>query len=221
MECHRNILAESIYDEYRHKILFLDIPNLLIKEEENKLNTSDEMNLVFTGMLSETNADCRYFLEVLKEICKTNKVIFHVYGGVSPVIERAFSETGMFGTNIIYHGRVSQNELIEVRNNATAFLNFGNNYECGIPCKIFEYISTGKMIISFAKIDEDASTPYLRRYDNALLLREDLTEIKHQAKVIIEFINLHKNVYISRSEVNREFFSNTPRAFVQMIHSIS
>lgn len=55
---------------------------------------------------------------------------------------------------------------------ADILVNVGNNVESQIPGKLFEYMSTGKPIIHFSKIDNDPALPYLARYPKALVINE-------------------------------------------------
>lgn len=110
------------------------------------------------------------------------------YGGISELISEKLNETELLNRVIFYHGRVPQDELGSIRKNADIFVNFGNEHECGIPYKIFEYMSTGKRIISFKKIAHDASEPYLVRYGNALVLQEDYSKGEEYSKQILNFI---------------------------------
>lgn len=220
MESHKSVYQDNCYDIYRSKIKYLDIPNLLSDNNNYKLNNDKRINFVFTGMLTESNADCRFFLKIFKEYCRKEDAIFNIYGGISDTIKKMLEEMRLLGDKVIFHGRVSQEELVEIRNQATVFLNFGNEHACGIPCKIFEYMSTGKMIISFSKIEKDASKPYLEKYDNALILKENQEQLCAYVEVIRDFINRNKNSLIPQNEVNQIFHANTPEAFVQIIHSI-
>lgn len=188
MKSHAPVFESSIYSEYRKKIVYLDIPNLCIPEKsEIGKKEVDQINFVYTGMLSETNADCRNFLKVFEEIIKREDAVFNIYGGVSEKIFKAIEETGLYNKKIYFHGRVTQEELKAIRRDADVLLNFGNNHPCGIPCKIFEYMATGKVILSFKKIKEDASTAYLTRYAKALLLEEKIGNEKEHAEEFLKF----------------------------------
>lgn len=79
-------------------------------------------------------------------------------------------------------------------------------------------MSTGKMILSFSKIKEDASTPYLEKYGNALILMEDDQQIEQYVKRINEFISQNKECQISKKDINKMFYANTPKAFSDVIH---
>ena len=218
MKSHKAVYDTTLYNKYRKKIKYLDIPNLLSDEYSYNINQDSTVNFVFTGMLTESNADCRFFLKIFKIYIEKETAVFNIYGGISNGIKNILKEMKLWNRNIFFHGRVSQEDLINIRNQATVFLNFGNEHSCGIPCKIFEYMSTGKMILSFSKIKDDASTPYLEKYGNALILMEDDKQIERYVKKINEFITQNIGYQISKKDINNMFYENTPKAFSDMIH---
>ena len=222
MRVHDTILADPYYDLYRDKIKYVDIPNFLPDEvdfyEEKDLERG--FRFVYTGLLSETNADCTFFIKVFQEIARREKVRFDIYGGISTGLMRVIEESGMNNSHIFFHGKVSQQELIKIRKDADVFLNFGNSHACGIPCKIFEYLSTTKLIVSFFKIDEDASYKYLQKYPKALLLREELGREKEYSEKIVNFIKNKINEHFSKEEIAKIYYENTPDAMVKIIERI-
>lgn len=218
MKAHAPIFRDPLYQAYQDKILALDIPNLRIPVcAQQSGNPSDVLRFVFTGMLSETNADCTYFLDVFRELQKRIPTRFDIYGAVSDGMMDTLKNSGMYNQQVFFHGRVSQEELASIREQADVFLNFGNTHFCGIPCKIFEYISTRKMIVSFYKIDNDASYSYLSRYPKALLLRESEGREAEYAEAIVQFWHEKKDVEISLDDITREFYDNTPAAFIEVL----
>lgn len=222
MKSHASVFLDKRYSPYRSKIVELDIPNLRIPKNEQKINptTNNILKFVFTGMLSETNADCTFFLKVFKEILKVTQARFDIYGGVSGKTLDSLKSSGMYNKDIFFHGRVSQEELSSVRNEADIFLNFGNMHPCGIPCKIFEYIPMRKVIVSFYKIENDASYSYLIRYPKAILLKEKNECESEYADKILKFWQEKNNIDISLEDIAREFYDNTPGAFIDVIEKI-
>ena len=91
---------------------------------------------------------------------------------------------------------------------------------CGIPCKIFEYIPMRKVIVSFYKIENDASYDYLIRYPKAILLKEKYGCELEYAYKIFEFWKEKKDVDISLEMIKREFYDNTPSAFIDVIEKL-
>lgn len=223
MKTHASIFEAEKFLPYSDKIVKLDIPNLCIpKLDKSSISntTPDILKFVFTGMLSETNADCTFFIKVFEEISKKIEVRFDIYGGISEKLLVLLKDSGMYNKEIFFHGRVSQKELSSIRNEADIFLNFGNIHPCGIPCKIFEYIPMRKIIVSFYKIENDASYAYLSRYPKAILLEEKSGREMEYADKIIEFWKEKKNMDIPLEMIMKEFYENTPSAFIDVIENM-
>ena len=86
--------------------------------------------------------------------------------------------------------------------------------------KFFEYMSTGKRIISFKKIANDASEPYLVRYGNALVLQEDYSKGEEYSKQILNFIQRNNDVQITAADLLDKFRLNTPECFADFLEDI-
>ena len=82
------------------------------------------------------------------------------------------------------------------------------------PSKIFEYISTGKPIISTAPIKEEPCIPYLTKYGNACIIYED-KNIDESVALITKFVSNAHNV--DPVELSDIFYLNQPQAFLQVI----
>ncbi len=82
-------------------------------------------------MLTESNSDCCFFLKILKKYIETENAIFNIYGSISNGIKNTIKEMNLWNRTVFFHGRIAQEELINVRNQATVFLNFGNEHSCG------------------------------------------------------------------------------------------
>ena len=93
-------------------------------------------------------------------------------------------------------------------------LNFGNATPCAIPCKIFEYFSTGNPVISFLKIDDDASEPYVQRYPNSLMI-DERKAIQENAELFVRFIN-SKHI-ADKEKIKKAFIDNAPETTVNKI----
>ncbi|MBQ3235623.1 MAG: glycosyltransferase [Clostridia bacterium] len=211
---------ENRFSNYEGKIKYHDIPNLIFDGVDYAKESDVSLNFTFTGMMSETNADCSFFLKVFKEILKVKDATFNVYGGITESLLGEIKKTGLFDKNVFYHGRVDKNELISVRKNADVLLTFGNNHPCGIPCKIFEYISALKPILAFYKIDDDAGKAYLEKYQKAIVLKENDAMVEEYAGKIIEKLSDFSKISIDRDLVKETFYENTPRQFIETLKSI-
>ena len=77
-----------------------------------------------------------------------------------------------------------------------------------------------KIIVSFYKIENDASYAYLSRYPKAILLEEKSGREMEYADKIIEFWKEKKNKDIPLEMIMKEFYENTPSAFIDVIENM-
>ena len=211
------VAHKSIYEhrfkEYIDKIKYVDLPNLTICDYDLKHN-NEKINFVFTGMMTETNADCSYFLRVFESLSKIVPCEFNLYGGIS---DSLLKKVEKLEGQVIFHGKRTQNELYHIREKADVLCTFGNNYSCGVPCKIFEYIGTKKPILATYKIDDDAGKFYLEKYPKAILIKESEDLVEEHAKFIVSSLDEIKNLIITNEEIEFRFYKNTPREFIDLI----
>lgn len=158
MNSHRDYYSDKRYDDVRNKFEFVDIP--LVVHNPYKYEKREKIHFVFTGGLSQDTADPRYFLKLLDNI-SNDKIVFDIYGKIhAEDIRCAINESKY----VDYHGVVSHEEILKIQASADVLVNFGNNTPCAIPCKIFEYFSTGRPVVSLIKSDNDSSLEYVKKY---------------------------------------------------------
>lgn len=215
MNSHKRTYLNEKYRKYHGKMRFVDIPLLDISNNFMTSNVESEIkHLVFTGSMSKRTADPSYFLSLINEFQDSN-IIIDFYGKIfDDEILKAINNCPC----AIYHGLLPYDNVAKIQNEAYALLNFGNFTPCGIPCKIFEYFSTGKPIISCFKIDDDASKPYMEKYPNALLI-DERKAIDENVENLMSFLN---SKFISaKNTIHQLYIDNTPAATVDMIISDS
>lgn len=211
MKSHKVYYVNEQYDKVRNKFRYVDIPlyrspNSVLRQLEPK----KKKHLVFTGSLAMTTAYPLYLLDLLDHV-NDDDIRIDFYGNVSDesIFERI--KASKYST---YQGVVKHEDIAKIQDSAYALLNFGNSTPCAIPCKIFEYFSTGRPVISFYKIDEDASKPYVEKYPNSLLLDErdslEVNALKFKA-----FLNQRFKIDVEK--FNAAFWENTPQATVNSI----
>ena len=185
MESHRKHYDNVEYDNIRSKLEYLDIPLLKIERLTKECHDSKTIHFVYTGSMSDSTANPKYFIEILKNI--KEDVVFDIYGNIDKNVMNVINNNN--GDNkISIKGKVPYNQIDNIQKEADILLNFGNANPCMIPCKIFEYISTGKKIISFTYSELDSSLPYLKKYPNVLIIDEN-NDIDENISKIEEFIN--------------------------------
>ncbi len=219
MKTHSNIFECAEFDSFRDKIVYMDVPSLIVdvqKSQNKYILNHDDLHFVFTGNMTKTNADSTYFIKLLPLLTKKINMHVDLYGGLSDDIKKVIIDLGIWDTVVKFHGNVTQEELSVVRDTADVFLNFGNEHPCGIPCKIFEYLSTGKPILSFYKIEEDASKQYLQDEHTALLISEK-TDMEMAVNKIVNFVNGVEFCIVDAERILNKYRNNTPFPMVELI----
>ncbi len=216
LNSHSYYYSAAEYDSYRYKIRFVDIPLLALKENsiEQKKQSDKKKHLVFTGSMAISTADPRYFLELINAIGRDD-IVVDFYG---KIFQNEILEKIQASPYAKYHGPKSHDEIIRIQQQADILLNFGNFTPCGIPCKIFEYFSTGRPVLSCYKIDADASKPYMERYPTSFLIDERCA-IEKNAERLDHFLETPL-CYVDSDQILELFRLNTPEATVDQIFSI-
>ena len=84
-----------------------------------------------------------------------------IYGNLSTAAKHL---EGLLGSNFRRHERVSADAADKLLSGADFLINIGNTVHNQMPSKIFEYISTGKPILNFYKMDNCPTLNYTEKY---------------------------------------------------------
>lgn len=101
---------------------------------------------------------------------------------------------------------------------ADFLINFGNNNTHMTPCKIFEYMSYGKPIISVSPIKDEPSSRYLEKYPLSLIIKEYENNVADDIEKLKNFVS--HDLKLDQSEfdkLNGLFYLNKPEAFIKVI----
>lgn len=217
MKSHEQHYSKEIYNKFKDKIKVVDIP--LMREMKRSSNSGeinfnkDKVNIVYTGSLLKHVRNPSYMLEIFGKI--SDDFLLHIFGGgdCSDLLDNYVNHDK--GIKIIKHGFVKY----EMANNAiiqgNVLINIGNIHGNLIPSKIFEYMATGRPIISFYKHETEPSIPYLRNYPLSLLIEEDWNKIDKNIQLIVDFINKYKDSSVDYREIKNIFQGNAPYPLVE------
>ena len=195
--------------------VFLDIPLLTtVNISEAVKQNNDKTTIAFCGLLNYPYRNVKYFLSIIKHM---NEHYRFVFAGSSN-IENELS--CIDDDRIEYLGKIPHHEVERLLSRADILLNLGVTVPSAISGKIFEYMSYGKPIISTFSIDNEACIPYLQTYPLSFLVEERNTNIEEQAKHLQCFIEKTKNQRVAYEEVLKEFYNNTPDAFINELNQI-
>ena len=221
MESHRAHYGKPLYNKFRDKIKIIDIPlmrEIIYHPNKSEISLSKEkINLVYTGSLLKHIKNPTYMLKVFSYINRTSDIELHIFGsGDCNDLLDEYSE-GEKGIPLFVHGQVEHIIANNAMMESDILINIGSLVDSQIPSKIFEYVATGKPIISFYKNDTEPSIPYLTQYPLSLLIKEDWDRIEDNAKLIIDFVHKAKGKSIDYSDIKDMYRNNTPEPLVNYI----
>ncbi|MDL2241964.1 glycosyltransferase [Bacteroidales bacterium OttesenSCG-928-L03] len=203
--------AKKKYVEFKSKILFfskikfLDLPlynpQTLNDEKVRKHFPSDQKVLFFAGSMPWNIRDPRFLLNVFSKIEDPSIHLYLV--GKTDFLEdiQKYSHC-----NIHFLGLQPHCKVMEMMYEADLLVNIGNNLKGMVPSKIFEYMSTGKPIISTVKIKEDPASMYFQYYKNSLLLDEQEIILDSVLK-LQNFINCAQTSQMNSCDKTVMFYS--------------
>lgn len=196
---------------YFVKISFLDLPLFVPKHNRNNDKKNGLIDILYVGTIPGHIRNPKYFLEVFSQV-QCDGVQLTIIG--PSTCESLIKDYVDKDKRIKRIQSVPHSEAIERIDKADILLNLGNNLTTMTPSKIFEYISTGKPIISTAPIKEEPCIPYLTKYGNACIIYED-KNIDESVALITKFVSNAHNV--DPVELSDIFYLNQPQAFLKVI----
>lgn len=211
MNSHREYYNQEKYSAFVSKMEFLDIPLLKVRNVTN--NSGNKA--IFTGSLFPSGADPRYLLKIIGAL----NLEVHFYGYIDPEIEKEILMNEELNKKVFIEGTISHEQALKVQNEANILINFGNANPNMIPCKIFEYISANKKILSFTHSVIDSSLPYLLKYENGIIIDENEENDSKNIKVINEFVQREFKP-ITKENLQQEFKENSPEYFCDKLEKI-
>jgi len=223
MEPHRDNYFTENFKDFHKKINVLDIPLLRkIKYSRNTISSFEKKktNLVYAGTLLKKLKNPSYMLETFNVIQKNSKLNFHVYGGgdCREILEK--NNSLQQNNSVIIHGQVDVSTVHNALLEADILINIGSLVDAQIPGKIFEYMATGKPIISFYKYETEPSIPYLKKYPLSLLIKEDKELLEENVLKMNMFINNNKGKVLDEENIRNTFKNNTPDPMVDNVKKI-
>lgn len=203
---------------YFSKIKFLDLPLFNPKNTsivaDRKYFASNTINIFFAGSMPKNIRDPKYVISVFQRVKRPD---LHLYIAGSSNYQEELNNLAKIDSRVHLLGVIPHNQVLEMMNEADVLLSIGNNLDCMIPCKIFEYMSTGKPILATYKRETDPSIIYYTYYKKSLLLDEK-TSIE---KAVTEINIFLEDINESNCEVSADaLYNNTPAAFCDYIETL-
>lgn len=214
--------AQRKYEEYKNiipyfnKIKFLDLPLYNFKEykdiRERKYFPTNQIVILYAGSMPYNIRPPKYILELFTQLNIPN---VHLYIAGKSDYHSQLLEFASVCPNIHILGQVSHEDILDLMMESDYLLNIGNSITGMLPCKIFEYMSLGKPIISTIRVDNDQSVNYFRLYKNCVIIDERET-IELNLDSLSSFLSLKT---VAKSGFIDDLYYNTPDAYVSHIHN--
>lgn len=214
MECHKEHYFSSEFEELTGKMELVNFPLFSRLEVEEKKRMDATVELTYAGTLYRNLRNPQYLCDILIELSKKMKihVSFLGSGDCDDIVDKAVEKSDR---SIEKLGMQPHDVAMQYLGNADVLLSIGNAESPMAPSKIYEYMSTGKPIIHVYTYNEDPCMNPLKRYGNALLIKE---KDPSGCEKIQEFINSRKR--LDFEEVHKRFLLSTPGYSVDLIESL-
>lgn len=209
----------SASEKYYDKMVFLDLPLFIPEDKANTeaaIGEKDSVELLFIGSIPVQVRNPEQFFKVFRQI-KGENYRLRIVGSnnCADLISRAIKEDD----RISVHPFVPHEKAKELISSADFLVNFGNNDVSMTPSKIFEYMSTGKPIISTAPINNEPGVEYLEKYPLSCILNEYCDSEEKMSENLSEFLQDAQGKRADVSELKATFYLNTPQAFAEQIEN--
>lgn len=204
----------SIDESWYKKSIYVDIP-LFIPKKLSKKTNNDVIKMVFLGTLAENIRTPYYFLKVLS---KTTQPLEFIVAGKNYCKDiKQYCKSPMVKIHEL--GNLPHEEVVEIIEAADVLVNFGNINSNLVPSKIFEYMSTGKPIISTFLTESDSSMHYLQQYQNVLFLDEREKDCSGQILKLDKFIKNIDSMKVDFNKLKELFKLNMPDTFIEYFYN--
>ena len=179
----------------------------------NCVKPDDDIHVVYGGNLFPGLRNPTALFDLLEktDIGDGRNIIIDLYGKTHEDIRKSWE--GRFSNiKIVEHGWVDEATLNEALATASVLLNVGNSERFLIPSKLFKYMGTGKPILHIYTNPDDPCIPYLKKYNNMLLV--DATKTCYDKNAIVDFLLNSKCV---AQDVEKLFPTCTPDYTAKLI----
>lgn len=220
MKSHEKHFRSVHHDtDMRRKLHVLDIPLYKpISAEDRVQHTGNGgIRIAYVGSLQRNLKNPSYFLRVFDMLPRMG-IELHFYG--SSDCDDIFDAFHFENNAVIRHGQVSHEEALQAIADADILLNIGSKVECQIPCKIFEYLSMKKPIISTFSSENEPSLPYLKKYSSSFLV-DERKELSENLSHLHDFLLCFRSDLITDTDIDKMFYLNTPEAFINEVVFLS
>lgn len=218
VECHRKFYDQPLFDKYREKIHYVDIP-LYIRKDESDQDCSTEKKTeewIYAGSLHEFGYNpwklCEYFLE-LPDI-EHKRLTFYSRGNC----EQKLAEISKHSEgHIVCKGYIPAVQLKEKLDSADVLVSIGIENSAQVSGKIFDYFCKYKKVVHFSSGASDPNMAYIERYPLSFCVAKDSDKEKTLLQ-LSEFLNnpicLNNE---KKHEIDKLFLKSQPGYFAGLV----
>lgn len=214
MECHKEHYFSSEFAEFTHKMELVNFPLFTKLEIEEKVENDTAVELTYAGTLYRKLRNPQYLCDLI--IGLADKLELHVNflgsGDCDDIIDDTAEKTAGAVKRLGMQPHAVATKYI---GNADILLSIGNTDSPMAPSKIYEYMSTGKPIVHVYTYEKDPCLEPLRKYGNALLIKDGDSS---GGERLYSFIQNRKT--LKYEDVSRKFITSTPGYSVDLIESM-
>ena len=211
MECHKDHYFSSTFEHLTDKMRLVNFPLFTRMQTKGSAISGNNIMMVYAGTLYRELRNPFFLCDQLVELSKVEH-IHATFLGSGDCEDILLSAAAKSDGAIEYIGMQPHEKAMEYISEAQILLSIGNIESPMAPSKIYEYMSTGKPIIHTYTYENDPCLEPLRRYGNALLLREGEETAQ---KKIVDFIRDRKE--LSYEVVRDKFILSTPEYTMDII----
>lgn len=196
------------HPELENKTLVIKHPLVYDLKVHDEKVEHDAIQMVYTGNFYAQLRDFSHIKNLIVKLRESNlNILLHIYGSneLEPI------------EGVNFHGIVPKNEALNAIVNADILLNNGNISDTQIPSKIFEYISTGKPILSLYTLKNDLCKEILKEYPISLSVSIDELNNAELIQKTKQWILENYQKSIDFSLIKRKYIEYTPEEVNQHI----
>lgn len=221
MTSHEQYWNDTFGEKFSDKCILADIPVLIQSRfmvESVKAEASDNILMVYAGLIEKEYRSPTYLLNVLKELCRNVKFEFDFYSRGD--CEGEIAEASKTIKSINQRGYVLQDELNKAIINADFLISIGNSISRSVPSKVINYLSFGKPIIHFYSQKDDVCIDYLKRYPLSLVIDQS-RPVEESSEMIMMFIKEVRGKTVDFESVRQTFYMNDPAYSADIICDVT
>ena len=204
MECHKAHYYTDTYKEFFQKYEVVNFPLLTNPAIQASKKEEERIRLVYAGTLYKQLRNPESMLNILVALSKKMEIEVYFLGGGD--CEELLNKAERDSNGVVkYLGMQPHDIAMNYLAGADILLSIGNAESPMAPSKIYEYMSTGKPIIHTYTYEKDPCIEPLKKYGNALLIRDGDRNPSSEIETFIK----HSHVMQFR-DVERLFITSTP-----------